>query len=149
MDLSYILILLLIMIVVTCALIHTLYESRNRIEANFTRKENKIFFKDLRLAVTSILFNVLYVILYLPIYVVNYFISQEQNLAYISVLYAYMLASAINFYVLLAKNPLVRRHFVWFICCLKPAPRKEITHRDQIYRVFFINQDNPRITFRY
>ena len=74
-EISYVILIFSALFVLTFSLLHIIFSSRERIQANFTRRENRHFKKDLRLAFTSIFFNIFYSLLYFPGVVTFYFFS--------------------------------------------------------------------------
>ena len=128
------------LLIFTFLLIHTIFSSRSRVNTNFFRRENRHFRKDLRLAVTSVLFNLLVIIIYSPGIVIITFFPQINDLIYTLVFFVITFGCCINFYILFFSNSLFRREiFSYFI---EAQPAELGSHRDQIHRVFFINQRN-------
>ena len=135
-----------VLFTLTFLLIHTIFSSRNRVDANFTRRENRYFYKDLRLAFTSVLFNVFIFLLYLPGAVTITFFSQINDLIYTSVFYVFFFGSCLNFYILFLSNSVFRSEVISYF--IKPMSAEPVTHRDQAHRVYFINQRNQEtVTF--
>jgi len=90
-------------------------KSKQRILSNFKHEENKFYFKQIRLAVSSIFLNITYVSCQLPIsifsFYTDYYLMDEYMLTY----YLYYLSYAINFYVLLFSSSVFKNEFVSFV----------------------------------
>jgi hypothetical protein len=91
-------------------------KSRSRILANFQREENEYFFKNISLAITSIIFNIIYMSLQFP---VTFFVLlpnfSTNDEGYIFSYYLFYLSYSINFYILFISNSLFRKEFISFL----------------------------------
>jgi hypothetical protein len=91
-------------------------KSRSRILANFQREENEYFFKNISLAITSIIFNIIYMSLQFPVTIFvllpNFSINDG---GYIFSYYLFYLSYSINFYILFISNSLFRKEFISFL----------------------------------
>jgi hypothetical protein len=90
-------------------------KSKSRILGNFAREENKIFFNNIRLAITSIILNIIYVILQTPISV-YYFLPNFSEINGFGFFYYLLYFSySINFYIIVLSNSLFRKEFILFL----------------------------------
>ena len=90
-------------------------KSKSRILGNFAREENKIFFDNIRLAITSIILNIIYVVLQTPISV-YYFLPNFSEINGFGFFYYLLYFSySINFYIILLSNSLFRKEFILFL----------------------------------
>lgn len=100
------------MIIFSILLIHTVFRSRLRFVRNYTKKENLTFKRDIRLAISSILINVIYVLLSLPVSVVylfnDYLTEYYFNLLSFITFYLFIISYSINFYIVILTNSLFR-----------------------------------------
>jgi hypothetical protein len=101
-----------LMISLTILLIYELFKSRRRIVENFLAEENQTFYKEIRLAFTSICFNLIYILTQLPISLTIFYSDYFSNLFYIFTYYFFYLSYAINFYIILVTNSLFRTKFI-------------------------------------
>ena len=102
----------------TCSilLIISVFRLRQRIEQNFLSSskshlnESKRFKKDIRLAFTSILMNVIYLLLNIPVAVVliTPSLSSDYFLVF-SLIYLFYFSFSLNFYLILFSNNLTRK----------------------------------------
>lgn len=94
-------------------LTNSLFKSRRRIVENFLPDENQTFYKEIRLALSSITMNIIYMITQLPVSITVF--QSTSDLYYISTLYLFFIGYAINFYIVLATNSLFRTRFIKMI----------------------------------
>ena len=109
----------ILMIILSILLIISVFKLRNRISRNFLAiskkqvNENNRLKKEMKLAVTSIMLNILYLVFNLPIAVYvttpNFFLN---NLLFSFLLNFYFLSIATNFYMAFISNRLVRSEFL-------------------------------------
>ena len=98
-------------------LIVTAFQLRRRIVHNFLTnsnlKENEKYAKDIRLAVTLILLNLIYLVFNVPYSVLlskpNYFENRLETAALSSLFYY---SFCVNFYLLLVSNKMTRNEFI-------------------------------------
>lgn len=98
----------LLMLIFSIMLIFRIVRSHRRVMKNYTRAENRTFRKDVRLSITSILLNVIYIVFSFPANLVTYvftFISYNVVIFFYNF---YMINFALNFYLILATNSLFR-----------------------------------------
>lgn len=100
-------------LMITCSfiLIHSIYTLRKRILENFLPKQHKKYQKNIKLAITSISFNMFYIILNLPISV-NYLFINSDDFMIILCLNIFYSSFSINFYLVLISNSLFRSEFL-------------------------------------
>lgn len=106
-----------VMLMCTVLLILTLYRSRRRISSTRPIKEMKNFKKDLQFTISTISLNVIYLILNLPslcLYILLFFRYDFSDSSVVSklVLYLFYLGYAVNFYIILCTNSIVRKKFL-------------------------------------
>lgn len=99
------------MLLMSVLLSHSMFESRRRIVENFLGEENQTFFKEIRLAASSICLNVIYVFMQLPTSVYVFYMTDATDYKYTFTLYLFFLSYAFNFYIILATNSLFRKNF--------------------------------------
>jgi hypothetical protein len=91
-------------------------KSRSRILANFQREENEYFFKNISLAITSIIFNIIYMSLQFPVTIFVLLPNLSMNVGgYIFSYYLFYLSYSINFNILYISNSLFREEFISFL----------------------------------
>lgn len=95
----------ILMIVCSVLLIRSIFSLRNKIRATFLSKENKSFRKDIKLSITSLSLNIIYVALNLPFSILN-FTSNLDRFLDIFLMYLFYSSYAISFYVVLITNSL-------------------------------------------
>jgi hypothetical protein len=100
-----------LMIICSMTLIYSLFKSRLRVVENFLAEENQSFYKELRLAVSSISLNIIYIITQLPLSVIMFQADYFSDFYYESSFYLFYFSYAINFYIMLATNSLFRSRF--------------------------------------
>jgi len=101
-----------LMIICSATLTYSLFKSRRRVVENFLAEENQTFNRELRLAVTSLSLNLIYIVTQLPISIIMF---QADYFSYFYLefsSYICYLSYAIDFYIILATNSLVRSKFV-------------------------------------
>jgi hypothetical protein len=107
----------LIMLICSIVMSQAIFTSGRRAISNYSNGENKRFHRDIRLAITSISLNIIFLILSLPIGLLFYFTSDLSSNAFILFYNIFYASYAINFYVFLVTNSLFRRTFLDFFCC--------------------------------
>ena len=112
MDLSYkVFFVSIFMLLFSVLLIGAIFSSRQRVSTNITQNSN--LKKDIRLSITSILLNFLYVSFFLPVAFSFYLDSNVvSNLFQIFSFYFFYLNFALNFHILIASNSLFRSEFM-------------------------------------
>lgn len=119
MDLTYrVIILSLLMLVVSILIIYIIFKSRSRIRSS-TNRENEKFNKDSRLAVTSLVINLVYFILNSQFTLCSFFSSSIPSYVYSFSFNVFYLSYASNFYIMVASNKLFRREFLSFFKIIK------------------------------
>ncbi len=113
----------ILMISVSVLLIISVFKLRNRITRNFLAttqsqvNENKRLKKEMRIAITSILLNILYLVFNLPIAVYSATPNYALNNLLLSALVSFFyLSTATNFYMVFVSNRLVRNEFLNMFC---------------------------------
>jgi len=101
-----------LMIVCSVTLIYSLFKSRLRVVENFLAEENQTFYRELRLAVSSISLNIIYIATQLPISITIFQSQYYSNFIYELSFYLFYFSYAINFYIILATNSLFRSRFI-------------------------------------
>ncbi len=87
-------------------------KSKSRILANFEREENKYYFKSIRLAISSICLNIIYVLLEAPLAVVYFLPNYHEIYGFTFFYYLIYVSYSINFYVIFVSNSLFRKEFI-------------------------------------
>ena len=100
-----------LMITFSILIIIRIVKSRKRVIENYTSSENKTFRKDVRLAISSMLVNIVYISLVFPVFFVTYVFRDSPNVIVVFCYYFYLSSFGLNFYILLATNSLVRCTF--------------------------------------
>ena len=100
-----------IMFVFSLLLSYAMFASRKRIVENFLAEENQTFYKEIRLATSSICLNLIYIFLQLPVSLTIFYGEYFNNLFYVFTYYLFYLSYAVNFYILLPTNTLFRHTF--------------------------------------
>jgi len=100
-----------LMIICSVTLIYSLFKSRLRVVENFLAEENQTFYRELRLAVSSISLNLIYIITQLPLSIIMFQTDYFSDLYYELSFYIFYFSYAINFYIILATNSLFRSRF--------------------------------------
>jgi hypothetical protein len=116
MDLANHVILPSILILIFSTLLGTeVIKSRSRILVNFLKEENEYFFENIRLAISSIILNIIYLLLETPLSIYVFLPNFTQSNGYILSYYLFYLSYAINFYILFFSNSLFRKECVLFL----------------------------------
>jgi hypothetical protein len=86
-------------------------KSHSRILGNFKTEENEYYFSNIRLAVTSICLNIIYILFQTPI---SIHLIQDYSSMYFYIIsyFLYYVSYSINFYVILIPNSLFRKEFI-------------------------------------
>jgi hypothetical protein len=87
-------------------------KSRSRISSNFQREENESFFNNIRLATTSLFFNIIYILLQLPISVYYFLPNYIQLDGFEFSFYLFYLSYSINSFILFISSSLYRKEFI-------------------------------------
>ena len=103
----------------TILLLQTIFKSRNRSLANYKTRQNKLFKRDIKFAISSIILNVIYLIFHLPLSIYVFFPDYFSDLYYMFDIYLLYACYSINFYLIFVSNSLFRREFLamfkkWF-----------------------------------
>ena len=98
----------LLMFIFSSLLILAIFQSRNRVMRNIAEHRN--FKQDVMFSVTSLSLNIIFLILNLPLSVIN-FDTTFSNFEFRLCLYIFLCNYAVNFYVILITNSLVRKEF--------------------------------------
>jgi hypothetical protein len=98
----------LLMFIFSSLLILAIFESRNRVIRNIAEQRN--FKQDIMFSVTTISLNVIFLILNLPLSIIG-FDTTFSNFEFRLCLYIFLCNYAVNFYVILTTNSLVRKEF--------------------------------------
>lgn len=123
-----------LMIICSCLLTYSIFKSRQKVIVNYASNDNHTFKKDLKLSVTSVLLNLIYVLFCLPISINDFANFSEFN--FTLTLYIFYMTYAVNFYIVLMFNSLVRREFL-ILFRLRSA-------HEQTYVVRYIQIDSSR-----
>lgn len=100
-----------LMIIINIMLIYSLFKSRRRIVENFLNEVNQTFYKELRLALSSFIMNLIYIITQAPVSITIVSSSLFSDVVFQITLYLFYMSYAINFYIILATNSLFRSRF--------------------------------------
>jgi hypothetical protein len=101
-----------LMIICSVTLIYSLFKSRLRVVENFLAEENQTFYRELRLSVSSLSLNIIYIATQLPISITIFQEEYYSNFIYELSFYLFYFSYAINFYIILATNSLFRSRFI-------------------------------------
>ena len=105
-----------IMITFSILLIKTIFASRLRVMANYTNRENKTFQKDIKLSVTTIVLNLIFLILNMPIvaiaFTTNFNGAFTTDFIFYLCMYIFFASYAFNFYIIVLTNSLFRSEFL-------------------------------------
>ncbi len=104
MDMSYIFLVLTLMLLFSCLFIYFIFSSHKRNLTKYTSTQNEYFKKDLRLSVSSILFNMMYIIFFLPDTVLINFFPNIHDTLYAGAFFTAFLNYSTSFYVLMFSN---------------------------------------------
>jgi hypothetical protein len=96
----------LLMLIFSSLLILAIFQSRNRLMRNIAEQRN--FKQDIWFSVTSLSLNIIFLILNLPLSIIN-FSTSFSNFEFRLCLYIFFCNYAINFYVILFTNSMVRK----------------------------------------
>lgn len=111
MDLvNLVIIPFILMVVFSFLLMSSIFRSRRRVMTNYTSGENKTFKRDIKLAITSISLNLIYLILNVPLSIVSFTSNFTDFIFYLCV-YIFFASYAVNFYTILFTNSLFRKEF--------------------------------------
>lgn len=100
-----------VMILITILIIYCIYKSRRRV-MNMSTVDSRIIKKDIRLSVTSLLINFIYIILNMPLNFTSFFSSSIPEYGYLITLNLFYMSYSINFYIIVFTNSLFRREFL-------------------------------------
>jgi len=103
----------LLMFIFSSLLILAIFQSRNRVMRNIAEQRN--FKQDIRFSVTSLSLNINFLILNLPLSIIN-FDTTFSDFEFILCLYIFFCNYAINFYVILFTNSMVRKELTTMFC---------------------------------
>ena len=96
----------------TLLIIQTVFESRNRVIANYTFRQNKTFQRDVKFAITAIILNVVYFLFSLLVSVLFFMRNHNTHIfVYLFTLYLFYMCYAVNFYLILISNSIFRNEF--------------------------------------
>jgi hypothetical protein len=110
MDLAnFFLLPFLLMLLFSILLIIFIFKSRSRIRLNSSEREAKRLRQDIKLSISLLFLNLLFLLLNLPI-VTDQFLPFESD-KYTIVSYIYYTSYAVNFYILIFTNSLFRKEF--------------------------------------
>ncbi len=96
----------------TLLIIQTVFESRNRVIANYTFRQNKTFQRDVKFATTAIILNIVYFLFSLLVSVLFFMRNHSTHIfVYLFTLYLFYMCYAVNFYLILISNSIFRNEF--------------------------------------
>lgn len=121
-------------------LIHTIFKSRKRTVSNYTFRENVLFRRDIKLAITSVVNNLFYILIFLPLLVLHFFF-QVSRIVFVLSYQIFLLSYGMNFYLILITNNLIRNEFLTFILLRKRPFREEKNKKDKKLRHEFLTRD--------
>lgn len=101
----------ILMLIFNLILIVSLFMSRNRILENFLTLENQTYYKEIRLSISCICMNMLYIATQLPVSLTVFNAMLWSDYAYILSLYIFYMSYSVNGYILLCTNSLFREKF--------------------------------------
>ena len=105
-----------LMAIFTLFLSYSIFKSRSRIIENFlNRKETQTYYREIRLALSSIVLNLVYILTQLPISVTVFYSINKTDLFYNFTYYIFYLYYGLNFYAILGTNSLFRKTFIKMI----------------------------------
>lgn len=107
----------ILMTVSSILLVITIFKSRARVFKNYLSRENRLFKRDIKLAITSLSLNIIYMLLNLPITIAE-FSELENSLVYNLNLYLFYLSYSINFFNISCSNSIIRNE-VFFLLKIK------------------------------
>lgn len=117
-----------LMTLFTIILIDFIFQSRKRIIKNYSSKQNKTFQKDIKFAVTSIVLNIVYVLFNLPVSIVIFVPNYYLYITYHLFLFLFYSSYAVNFYIILLTNSLVRNEFLIMLGLRNKINSRTTTH---------------------
>ncbi len=111
MDLfGRVLIPFILMSIFSLALLHTIFESRRRVSS--ANRPNRMFKRDIRFAISSVLLNFIYLSFHLPLSVYVFFPDYFSDLYYMFDIYILYACYSTNFYLIFISNSLFRNEFI-------------------------------------
>jgi hypothetical protein len=120
MDLAnYVLMPFTLMFLCSFLIIFTIFQSRRNVSRN--QKSNKNLDRDIRFSVTCFVLNLLYLLLNLPLAIILLFPINFSATFFSLTNYLFYLSYAVNFYILLFTNSLIRRQFLELFKGKRPA----------------------------
>ena len=103
-----------LMILLSFMLIWTICASRRRIVENFLAEENQTYYKEIRLAFSSILLNFIYILTQLPVSLTIFFSNYFSSSLYLFTYFLFYSCYSLDFYIILLANSLFRDKFIEF-----------------------------------
>lgn len=103
----------ILMTISSILLVYSIFRSRSRVFKNYTTMENRVFKKDLKLAMTSLLLNFFYIVLSLPVSIIE--LLDYSHIAHELGMSLFYATYSVNFYVVLVSNILFREEFLLFM----------------------------------
>lgn len=100
------------MFIFTCLVLKNIFTLRKKICKIFLSELNVSYKREIRLAITSVLLNLLYILLQLPISIISLFPNNLSDLFYMFIYYLFYASYSINFYVILFSNKLFHDEFI-------------------------------------
>ena len=101
----------ILMVISSIMLIESIRKARLSI-SGCGRRQYRRLKKDIRFAITSILLNCIYLVLSLPISIYIFTPDYFNNIIYLFLFYVYYSSYALNFYLIIFSNYLVRKEFL-------------------------------------
>lgn len=101
-----------LMLIFSLLLIYCIISSRRRVFSNYTSSENRLFKKDLRLSISSIFLNLLYISLTVPVTLTTFVFTQSSHRITMLSYYVYYSNYSLTAYTLFASNFLFRRKLI-------------------------------------
>lgn len=95
----------------TVLLILSIFESKNRVLMNYSSKFSTLLQKYIKLAITSICLNIIYIVLSLPLPILFSFMRSYTDSVFYFVFFLFCLSYSLNFYILFITNSLFRAEF--------------------------------------
>jgi hypothetical protein len=100
-----------LMCLTSILLIGSIIKSRIRVLKSITRKDKKLFLKDVKFLISTILINIFFIIFNLPICIAWVLDIPNLTDSYNLLIFFYYLSFSINFYILLGFNSIFRNEF--------------------------------------
>ena len=122
----------LLMFTASILLINTIFESRRRIQSNYSYRENVTFRKDIKFAITSLTINVMHIVLNLP-FILVYFIYPYSIILVVMSMNLFLTSFAIQFYLIIISNWLFRREFYLLLVIFRKRKKKENTYYERTH----------------